>query len=154
MYNLATMSSTVFSAIPVGMTMIVIPTYNEAENLSAITRELFALNWPDLHVLIVDDASPDGTGELAERLRGDYPGRFHVIHRPGKQGLGTAYVTGFRYALEHGADYIVQMDADFSHSPAYVPCLLAHLDQYDVVVGSRYVPGAGWTSGGAGGAIC
>lgn len=129
------------SACPAGMTMVVIPTYNEADNLPALTQELFGLGLPDLQVLIVDDASPDGTGELAERLRSNYPGRLHVIHRPGKLGLGTAYITGFRYALDRGASAIVQMDADFSHSPAYVPILLSHLDQYDVVVGSRYVPG-------------
>ncbi|MDW8100872.1 MAG: polyprenol monophosphomannose synthase [Anaerolineae bacterium] len=123
------------------MTMVVIPTYNEADNLPALTRELFGLGLPDLQILIVDDASPDGTGELAEGLRAAYPGRFHVIHRPGKLGLGTAYITGFRYALDRGAVAIVQMDADFSHSPTYVPILLSHLDQYDVVVGSRYVPG-------------
>ncbi len=121
--------------------MIVIPTYNEADNLAELTRALFDLTLPELHVLVVDDASPDGTGDIADQLCTRYPGRFHVIHRPGKLGLGTAYITGFRYALDHGADFIVQMDADFSHSPAYVPRLLAHLDQYDVVVGSRYVPG-------------
>jgi dolichol-phosphate mannosyltransferase len=123
------------------MTMIVIPTYNEADNLAALVQELFSLPISDLHVLVVDDASPDGTGEIAEELRGRYPGRMHVIHRTGKLGLGTAYITGFRYALDHGADFIVQMDADFSHSPSYVPRLLSHLDEYDVVVGSRYVPG-------------
>ena len=121
--------------------MVVIPTYNEADSLPALTRELFGLGLPDLQVLIVDDASPDGTGEIAEQLRADHPGRLHVIHRPGKLGLGTAYITGFRYALDQGANAIVQMDADFSHSPTYVPILLSHLDQYDVVVGSRYVPG-------------
>ncbi len=121
--------------------MTVIPTYNEANNLPELTQALFDLDIPNFHVLIVDDASPDGTGEVAEQLRSRYPGRFHVIHRTGKLGLGTAYITGFRYALDHGADYIVQMDADFSHSPAYIPKLLAHLDRYDVVVGSRYVPG-------------
>ncbi len=124
-----------------GMTMVVIPTYNEADNLADLVRELLGLDVPDLHVLIVDDASPDGTGELADRLRERYPGRMHVIHRPGKLGLGTAYVTGFRYALEQGASFIVQMDADFSHSPSYVPRLLAPLSEYDVVIGSRYVPG-------------
>ncbi|MCD6291737.1 MAG: polyprenol monophosphomannose synthase [Anaerolineae bacterium] len=127
--------------IPAGMTMVVIPTYNEADNLPDLAQALFALGLPDLHLLIVDDASPDGTGEVAERLRGQYPGRMHVIHRSGKLGLGTAYITGFRYALDRGADFIVQMDADFSHSPTYVPRLLEPLDRYDVVVGSRYVPG-------------
>lgn len=121
--------------------MVVIPTYNEAENVRPLTRALFDLALADLHVLIVDDASPDGTGAVADQLQAEYPGRLHVIHRPDKLGLGTAYVTGFRYALDHGAQYIVQMDADFSHSPAYVPQLLRPLDCYDVVVGSRYVRG-------------
>jgi len=122
-------------------TMVVIPTYNEADNLPAIVGELLALDVPNLEILIVDDNSPDGTGEVAEELRSRYPGRIHVIHRPGKLGLGTAYVQGFRYALDHGADYIIQMDADFSHSPSYIPQFLEKITDYDVVVGSRYVPG-------------
>lgn len=122
--------------------MVVIPTYNEADNVPLMAEALFSLDVPGLELLIVDDASPDGTGEVAEKLKAEYPGRLHVLHRPGKLGLGTAYVTGFRYALEHGADYVVQMDADFSHDPHDVPRLLSHLDAYDVVVGSRYVPGA------------
>lgn len=124
-------------------TLVVIPTYNEAENLSAITAELFTLDLQEeLHVLIVDDNSPDGTGEVAEDLaRRCYPDRLHVLHRPGKLGLGTAYVTGFKWALEHGFDYIIQMDADFSHSPSYISQMLEKIVDYDVVVGSRYVPG-------------
>ncbi len=124
-------------------TFIVIPTYNEADNLPAITAEIFSLDTPEeLHILVVDDASPDGTGQIAEDLaKNHYPGRLHVIHRTGKLGLGTAYVTGFKWALEHGADYIIQMDADFSHSPAYIPQMLEKIADYDVVVGSRYVPG-------------
>ncbi len=122
-------------------TFIVIPTYNEAENLPRITAALFALPVPELEILIVDDASPDGTGALADQLAGQYPARFHVIHRPGKQGLGTAYRQGFTWAIQHGAQAIIQMDADFSHSPEYVPQLLAQLPEYDVVVGSRYVRG-------------
>ena len=129
------------ATLPPGRVMVVIPTYNEAENVRPLTRALFDLALADLHVLIVDDASPDGTGAVADQLQAEYPGRLHVIHRPDKLGLGTAYVTGFRYALDHGAQYIVQMDADFSHSPAYVPQLLRPLDCYDVVVGSRYVRG-------------
>lgn len=123
-------------------TIVVIPTYNEADNVSAMAAELFTLDVEDLQLLIVDDNSPDGTGPLAEELaEKHYPGRLHVIRRAGKMGLGTAYVTGFNWALEHGADYIIQMDADFSHSPSYIPQMLEKIDQYDVVVGSRYVGG-------------
>lgn len=122
-------------------TIVVIPTYNEVDNLSAITQALFALQIPELEILIVDDASPDGTGKLADRLAEEYAGQFHVIHRPGKQGLGTAYVEGFRWALEQDAEFIIQMDADFSHSPDYIPEFLHQMKDYDVVVGSRYVRG-------------
>ncbi len=122
-------------------TIVVIPTYNESDNLAAITAELFALDLSDLEILIVDDASPDGTGQIADELAQHYTGRFHVLHRPGKLGLGTAYVQGFMWALAHGADFVIQMDADFSHSPAYIPQLLELIKDYDVVVGSRYVPG-------------
>lgn len=120
---------------------VVIPTYNESENLRAITTAL--LNFPisDLDVLIVDDESPDGTGALAENLRREFAPRFHVLHRPAKSGLGTAYLQGFTLAMQNGADYIVQMDADFSHSPDYLPQFLKRIDKYDVIVGSRYVPG-------------
>lgn len=122
-------------------TMVVIPTYNEAGNLPTIVAELFAQPVENLKILVVDDASPDGTGEVADALAAKYPGRLHVIHRPGKLGLGTAYVAGFRRAIEHGADYIIQMDADFSHSPNYIPVFLEKIRDYDVVVGSRYVEG-------------
>ena len=123
-------------------TIVVIPTYNEAENLPAITAELFKLDIPDLHILVVDDDSPDGTGKIADDLAERcYPGRLHVLHRQGKLGLGTAYIAGFTWALEQGADYIIQMDADFSHSPAYIPQLLEKIKDNDVVVGSRYVGG-------------
>ena len=121
--------------------MVVIPTYNEADNLSPVVGELRSLNVPGLQILVVDDNSPDGTGELADDLSRRYPGEFHVIHRSAKMGLGTAYIAGFRFALERGADRIVQMDADFSHSPAYIPRFLAKMDDCDVVVGSRYVEG-------------
>jgi len=124
-------------------TYIVIPTYNESENVSAITAELFSLDTnEELHILIVDDDSPDGTGQVADDLAANqYPGRLHVMHRTGKQGLGTAYVAGFKWAIEHGADYVIQMDADFSHSPSYIPQMLETISQHDVVVGSRYVSG-------------
>ncbi len=119
--------------------VVVIPTYNEVENLSAITSELFSLPVDGLEVLVVDDNSPDGTGDVADELARRYADRFHVIHRIGKAGLGMAYVAGFTWALNHGADLVVQMDADFSHSPSYIPKFVTLMDDYDVVIGSRYV---------------
>jgi dolichol-phosphate mannosyltransferase len=128
-------------------TTVVIPTYNEADNLPALVEALDALDLPDLRVLVVDDSSPDGTGRLAEELgerlrRGDEP-FVRVLHRPQKQGLGRAYVAGMTRALEEGADFVVQMDADFSHEPAEIPKMLAALERTGagVVIGSRYVPG-------------
>jgi dolichol-phosphate mannosyltransferase len=121
--------------------MVVVPTYNEAENLPTMVGELLTLDLPRVEILIVDDNSPDGTGELADGLVNRHPDRVHVIHRAGKLGLGTAYVTGFTFALEQGADLIVQMDADFSHSPTYILKLVEAIKDYDVVVGSRYVSG-------------
>jgi dolichol-phosphate mannosyltransferase len=122
-------------------TTVVIPTYNEAENLPALVGELLALGLPGLDILIVDDNSPDGTGRMAEDLAQRYPERLHVLHRTGKLGLGTAYVEGFRLATERGADLVIQMDADFSHSPQYIPRFVEAIANYDVVVGSRYVSG-------------
>lgn len=122
-------------------TTVVIPTYNEANNLRAISTALLNLPIAELDVLIVDDESPDGTGALADELAREFAPRFQVLHRPAKSGLGTAYVHGFTLAMQNGADYIVQMDADFSHSPDYLPQFLTRIDKYDVVVGSRYVPG-------------
>ncbi len=119
----------------------VIPTYNEAENVEPMAQALWGLGVPELDLLIVDDESPDGTGEIADRLAAEHPGRLHVLHRTGPRGLGRAYVDGFRWALDHGAEAVVQMDCDFSHSPQDVPRLLAHLPEYDVAVGSRYTPG-------------
>jgi len=106
-----------------------------------MAQALFDLGLPDLDVLIVDDESPDGTGRIADELAAQHPGRLHVCHRAGPRGLGRAYLDGFRWALEHGADSIVQMDCDFSHSPRYIPQFLDHIQDYDVVVGSRYVVG-------------
>lgn len=122
-------------------TIVVTPTYNEAENLPAIAEAWLALGVDSLEFLIVDDNSPDGTGQIADWLAEGHPGRFHVMHRTGKQGLGTAYVQGFTWALEHGADRVIQMDADFSHSPKDILRMLELIDEYDVVVGSRYVKG-------------
>ena len=121
--------------------IIVIPTYNEADNIEKMTEALFTLPFSDFHLIVVDDASPDGTGELADDLAVQHPQHMTVMHRSGKQGLGTAYAKGFQVALDMGADVIVQMDADFSHSPEYIPEMVDHLARYDVVVGSRYVPG-------------
>jgi dolichol-phosphate mannosyltransferase len=123
--------------------MVVLPTYNEADNLATIVGELLALGLPGLEILIVDDGSPDGTGQIADNLVERHPEQIHVMHRSGVRGLGTAYVSGFQYALDRGADLIVQMDADFSHSPGYIPELAAATDDYDVVIGSRYVSGGG-----------
>lgn len=121
--------------------IIVIPTYNEADNIEKITQTLFDLPFTDRHLIIVDDASPDGTGELADQLAAQHPHQMTVMHRSGKLGLGTAYAKGFQVALDKGADIIVQMDADFSHSPQYIPQMVQQLENYDVVVGSRYVTG-------------
>jgi len=122
-------------------TSIVIPTYNEKENLPLIIKSLFDLNIPDLNILVVDDNSPDGTGDIADKLKQQYPDRISVLHREGKKGLGTAYLEGFKHCLERGADQIVQMDADFSHNPEKVINLLEGLKEKDMVLGSRYVSG-------------
>ena len=122
-------------------THIVIPTYNEAQNIPGLLERLFQLPVEDLHVLIVDDDSPDGTGKIAENAKLDHPGRLEVMHREDKQGLGPAYIAGFKQALDVGADAIVQMDADFSHNPQRVPELLDGLEHNHLVLGSRYVQG-------------
>ncbi len=121
-------------------TTVVLPTYNEAANLATMVQALRDLSLPDLCILVVDDASPDGTGRIADELAAVHPNGMQVIHRRGKEGLGTAYCLGFRHALDAGAGRIVQMDCDFSHSPSFVPEMVRQLDTYDVVVGSRYVP--------------
>ena len=120
---------------------LIIPTSNEAENLPRLIDKLLSLPLPDLQVLIVDDNSPDGTGEIAERLSTENPGRISVIHRPGKLGLGTAYIQGFERALLDGAQAVGQMDADFSHPPDKIPEMVETLQFCDIVLGSRYVPG-------------
>ena len=120
---------------------VVVPTYNEADNVEPMAEALLGLGVPGLSVLVVDDESPDGTGRIADRLAAEHPGRLHVCHRAGQRGLGRAYIHGFRWALEHGADFIVQMDCDFSHSPSYIPQFMEHIHDTDVVVGSRYVAG-------------
>jgi len=120
---------------------VVIPTYNEAENLPKLVSALFTLPIENLKILVVDDNSLDGTGQLAEALALAHPGHLDVLHRPGKLGLGSAYLQGFRCAIEAGADAVGQMDADFSHPPEKVPVLLEALQSCDVAIGSRYVPG-------------
>jgi dolichol-phosphate mannosyltransferase len=120
--------------------IVVTPTYNERENVEALVRRI-QQSAPGVDILIVDDNSPDGTAEIAERLRAEFPGVVHLLRRAGKQGLGPAYVAGFRYALEHGYDIILQMDADLSHDPSYLPMLLDAVEHCDLVLGSRYLRG-------------
>lgn len=119
---------------------IIIPTYNEAENLSKLVSALFSLPL-DLSLLIVDDNSPDGTGALADELVQKHPDNVEVLHRTGKLGLRTAYITGIQHALAKGADAVGQMDADFSHDPERLVAMAEMLQNRDVVLGSRYVPG-------------
>ena len=122
-------------------TFVIVPTYNEKENLEPLTQRLLDLPG-DLHVVIVDDNSPDGTGEIADRLAASHPNPIHVLHREGKLGLGTAYIAGFQYAIKARADLIITMDADFSHPPERIPAMIDKIQSgYDVVIGSRYVPG-------------
>jgi dolichol-phosphate mannosyltransferase len=119
--------------------LIIIPTYNERENLPEIaTRILDSLPY---EILVVDDQSPDGTGAIADELAQRYPGRLHVMHRTGKRGLGLSYLDGFRWAIEQKADLICQMDADLSHDPKYLPDLVDAAATYDLVLGSRYLNG-------------
>ncbi|MDE7388488.1 MAG: polyprenol monophosphomannose synthase [Muribaculaceae bacterium] len=123
--------------------LVIIPTYNEKENVAAIIDAVMAL--PQLfHVLIIDDNSPDGTASIVKAKTGEYPGRLHLMEREGKLGLGTAYIAGFKWALDNGYDYIFEMDADFSHDPSDLPRLLEACsgpDGADVAVGSRYLTG-------------
>ncbi len=134
---------------------VVIPTYNEAENLAGISEAILGLGLSGLRLLIVDDNSPDGTGQIADELAASFnrngKQRMGVLHRKGKGGLGTAYVAGMSQALAEGAEFVMQMDADFSHSPGYIPAMLGVIlsTRADVVIGSRYVPGGsldeGWS---------
>lgn len=118
---------------------MVIPTYNERENIERLASEVLAQD-SSIHILIVDDNSPDGTGELADKLAAASD-RIHVLHRQGKLGLGSAYRDGFSFAMKLGADYIVEMDADFSHSPDILPRFFEKMTEYDLVIGSRYLNG-------------
>lgn len=119
--------------------MVLIPTYNEKDSIEHIINQIFNQS-PSFFVTIIDDNSSDGTGQIAERLREIFR-NLHVIHRKGKLGLGTAYIEGFKYALTQGMDFVIQMDADFSHDPKYLPEMLKEADNFDVIVGSRYVNG-------------
>ena len=123
--------------------LIIIPTYNESDNIEKLL-DLISRTDPAAHVLIVDDNSPDRTYEIVERLmQTSYPGRLFLLKRAGKLGLGTAYIAGFKWALARDYDYIFEMDADFSHDPKYLPAFLAAIEKHDLVLGSRYVPGGG-----------
>ena len=118
--------------------IVIIPTFNEKENIEKIIDAVIGLQL-NYHVLIIDDNSPDGTGQIAERLKAEHPGRVDVLHNPEKGGLGVAYRAGFRQAIQAGAQVVIQMDADFSHQPRYIPDLLANLEAgADMCLGSRF----------------
>ncbi len=119
--------------------MVVVPTYNERDNIERLVADILAQD-EGIEVLVVDDDSPDGTGEIVDRMVAGNP-RLHALHRPGKLGLGSAYCDGFRLALDKGAEYIVEMDADFSHDPAMLPLFFEKMKDFDLVIGSRYLNG-------------
>ncbi|MFA6410030.1 MAG: polyprenol monophosphomannose synthase [Candidatus Buchananbacteria bacterium] len=123
-------------------TYIIIPTYNERQNIQKVLAQIFALNLAELNVLVVDDNSPDGTGDFVEQLKLTYP-NLAILHRKNKAGLGRAYLAGFKEALNRGAEYIFEMDADLSHDPKYIPDFLAAIKENDLVLGSRYILGGG-----------
>lgn len=121
--------------------LVSLATYNERDNLAPLLAEIHK-EAPSADLLVIDDNSPDGTGQLADELAAGNP-RLHVMHRPGKLGLGTAILSGMNFAIEHGYDLFVNIDADFSHHPRYLPALLAGMDNHDVMIGSRYISGGG-----------
>lgn len=127
--------------------LVLVPTYNESQSLPDLTKSLFALGIPELEILVIDDASPDGTGQVAEELAKVYGGRVHLLARARKEGLGPAYISGYRAAIEMEAKYVIQMDADLSHPPELVPRLLEYIQDSDVVIASRYIYGGGVDSG-------
>lgn len=127
-------------------TLIIIPTYNEIENIQRLTTRILSI-MPKTDILIIDDNSPDGTGELVERLS-QKEKRIKVIHRAAKSGLGSAYIQGFKYALDNSYDFIFEMDADFSHDPSYLIDFLKHAPEYNLILGSRYIKGGGITDWG------
>ncbi|MBN1286649.1 MAG: polyprenol monophosphomannose synthase [Anaerolineae bacterium] len=124
-------------------TVVIVPTYNERENITELVTQIMAQPVAGLGVIIVDDNSPDGTGEIADALAIQYRDRVHVVHRPGKLGLGTAYIAGFQKGFTFAPKRLMTMDADFSHNPRYIPDMVAKSAEYDLVIGSRYVPGGG-----------
>lgn len=138
----ATQAASQASAAPAPKRLVIIPTYNEIENIEAICRAVFALE-EGYHILVIDDGSPDGTAVQVQKLQNEFPDRLFLICRSGKLGLGTAYITGFKWALEQGYDYITEMDADFSHDPKDLPRLseCCEKDGADVAIGSRYADG-------------
>jgi dolichol-phosphate mannosyltransferase len=119
--------------------LVITPTYNERDNLPRLVPMVMAQD-PRLEMLIIDDASPDGTGQVADAIAAEEP-RLHVMHREGKLGLGTAYLAGFKWALERGYDWVFEMDADFSHDPSHLPQFIEALADFDLVLGSRYLDG-------------
>ncbi|MBM4039025.1 MAG: polyprenol monophosphomannose synthase [Planctomycetes bacterium] len=123
-------------------TLLTLATYNERENLRPLVEAILGLGIAELDILVVDDNSPDGTGQLADELAASHP-NIRVLHRAGKLGLGTAHVAAMRHAIAHSYDFVATMDADFSHHPRYLPDILARKDDCDLVIGSRYVPGGG-----------
>jgi dolichol-phosphate mannosyltransferase len=133
---------------PARRAVVCVPTYNEAENVGPIVEAILGAA-PAVDVLVVDDASPDGTGELADRIAAREP-RVKVLHRRGKEGLGKAYLAAFAWALERGYGLVLEMDADFSHDPRYLPVMLERAGEADLVLGSRYVPGGGTVNWGLG----
>jgi dolichol-phosphate mannosyltransferase len=138
------------SVVPVsgtGRALVITPTYNERDNIENVVRSLFHSAPRDVDLLVIDDGSPDGTADIVKELVAA-DARIHLVERAGKQGLGTAYIMGFRWAIERGYEIVVEMDADLSHDPADVPTLIGALDAADLAIGSRYVPGgdvANWS---------
>ena len=128
--------------------LVIIPTYNEKENIEKMVKKVMSLS-EDFHLLVVDDGSPDGTGELVKKLQDEYPNKLFIEERSGKLGLGTAYIHGFKWGLKNGYDYLFEMDADFSHNPDDLKRLLNACikENSDVAIGSRYVKGGKWPIG-------
>jgi len=122
--------------------LVIVPTYNENENIASLVQEIWR-HEPQVHILVVDDNSRDGTAQTVQKLQQEHAQQLHLLQRPGKMGLGTAYITGFRWALERGYDAVLTMDADFSHPPHIVPVIIQTLQNYPLVIGSRYIPGGG-----------
>jgi len=125
--------------LPFNKTLIIIPTYNEIDNIEKMLTTLFS-KYPEISILVIEDGSPDGTANIVKKLMSEYK-NLNIIERTGKLGLGTAYVTGFKWALQHGFDFVFEMDCDFSHDPDSIPDLLSAAQTHDLVIGSRYIDG-------------